>query len=955
MIDSLSRRFRLSPRALRAVGITVVAVIVLELVGLAAWRLHDHWRLGRIELTNEGPPLIVQVLDESGENPLGEPFDLVAKSTLTLPDDDYRLRVNAVGRLGRTYRLAVNRGETVAHELSLDEGRLLGGEQPPRLANPETSKEEPRPFAPITVAMELTSGKSDLIEFNGQSIVRRDGRWGRPVWDTSRPSGRDGPLRDEGPWIRAIPTDPRQVSLVDPPPDLNGDGVGDLVWVFHNNPSLLVQSGKHGSLLWNYTAALDGPGGPRPDGPDLRHGPGGPEPASPGARWANVVGALAVADADRDGVADLIATVSFSENQEEINERAADRARGVQVPKGDILFRRVIVAISGRSGRWLWTYPIDRTFTGQVPPDWPATLASGRQSALIAFVDDQKRVGLDPSTGRPKAGPIDLGFTPDRAVQHADLDGDGGPDILALGPGPAVGRQTLRAFSPATGRPLWIATINAQFIAPGRDHPPSEWPWLFDLDGDGRTEVVVPDWGPMPPGDGYRGVRLIDGATGRTRWIRPMRPETTAEDGLAQLADAPDLDGDGTRDLVAVSFFEGRQPPPWTPGDFFGQGRLHVDALSGKDGHPLWIWNRELPPDRYACSWPPRWWGRGPDGWPLLAIPIGGRIPADMQLNIASSFLLRPVVHVLESSTGREVSTSLGLYWPRVADLDGDGLDDLWGEADGQLRAFRGQAPEAWRAIGQFDPAGDFPPFRPGSDLDGDGIGDALIGRVQTPGDSVLRATGSHTAAARSGRDGHILWKTVLDPPGLFFDRDRGDSYDFSTFPLPDGDLDGDGAPDVLVKRNVSLFSKAEIYHPASLPLQALSGRTGRHLWSAGPLPLGFAARGFSRIHWQTRPEVRIIEPGGAPDVVVRHCNPFVKPSGPPVSYPTGQDRLARISGRDGRVFWDIPWSRRPIGLRPSRRTTPLRSASGTWTATVASMSSWSSRPRRPTRGPASS
>ena len=57
----------------------------------------------------------MQVLDESGEEPIGEPVDLVTESTLALPDGDYRLRVNGVGRLGRTYRFAVNRGETIAH------------------------------------------------------------------------------------------------------------------------------------------------------------------------------------------------------------------------------------------------------------------------------------------------------------------------------------------------------------------------------------------------------------------------------------------------------------------------------------------------------------------------------------------------------------------------------------------------------------------------------------------------------------------------------------------------------------------------------------------------------------------------------------------------------------------------------------------------------------------------
>ena len=79
------------------------------------------------------------------------------------------------------------------------------------------------------------------------------------------------------------------------------------------------------------------------------------------------------------------------------------------------------------------------------------------------------------------------------------------------------------------------------------------FPLVADLDGDGKAEILVPDAGPMPPAAAYRGVRLLDGRTGETRWRRAMRREISAESGLAEAVVAPDLDGDGTRELITVS------------------------------------------------------------------------------------------------------------------------------------------------------------------------------------------------------------------------------------------------------------------------------------------------------------------------------------------------------------------------------------------------------------------
>ena len=95
--------------------------------------------------------------------------------------------------------------------------------------------------------------------------------------------------------------------------------------------------------------------------------------------------------------------------------------------------------------------------------------------------------------------------------------------------------------------------------------------------------------------------------------------------------------------------------------------------------------------------------GRGPDGWPLLALPLGGEAREPISILLREGPLAPPSIHFLEASTGREQHSLMGVASAKFADLDGDGLADLWGDFDGELRAFRGESPEAWRALGRFE------------------------------------------------------------------------------------------------------------------------------------------------------------------------------------------------------------------------------------------------------------
>ncbi len=885
-----------------AIGRKIVAAVPVLLL-LAAlfgcWRLYENWRSGRVELVSEGDPLIVQVLAENSDTTIGEPFDLATRAVLTLPAGEYRLRANGKGRLGRTYRFAINRGETQTHTISIDEGRLLGGEQRPvgerRKQNPRMAMLEERlngaterksakapgpiPFATLTKALELTPGKSRLVECTEATLICRDGGTADVLWDISHPAKPFDKAHDRVPLLaRHIRPFVGQSGFVVLAADLNGDGTGDLILFSQLSGSLVAVSGTDGRMLWYHFAEVEGR--ERTPGDDIRSLVRGL-----GYRFA---GEPSIADVDGDGSPDVLATLLISES-------------GLMGPQ-----RRVLLEISGRTGRLLWTYVVDSSFTKLSPSceGRSAVVVQGRQRALVAYVDGSEWIGLDAASGKLQSGPIDLGFDPVVPVQHADLDGDGEPEIVALGPGSAGAKRTLHAFSIKTGRELWAAPADAAYkpmlsVASLRDHP-----LIIDVDDDGRWEIVVPDAGAMPRLAGYRGVRLVDGLSGATRWRVPLRPSVMGDDGaLAEVVLAPDLDGDGVRDVVTVSVLAGRSTPT-----------IYVDALSGTNGRRLW-WRKVDSQGMFTAIGTPRWWGLGPDGWPLLALPLGGKNFFGLTAVPLEELFADPTVHLLEASTGRERHTVMGLANMNVADLDGDGLTDLWGEVDGELRAFRGEAPEAWLALGRFDRAGsprgdvpeiwrvlgryDMPDPAEGSvglagsrmvDFDRDGVADTLVGGLRPSEKGTRGSTGSHTAVARSGRDGRVIWKTEIDRMRHWLAPNSADGYDLSAFPLPAGDLDGDGVADVVVGKRLSADDSAKP-RVATLGIEVLSGRTGAGLWSAGPLPTRSGLGGSVAVEWT---EVRVVDANDKPDVIAGH------------GVPGGLYYLARVAGRDGRIVWDV-------------------------------------------------
>ena len=202
---------------------------------------------------------------------------------------------------------------------------------------------------------------------------------------------------------------------------------------------------------------------------------------------------------------------------------------------------------------------------------------------------------------------------------YADLDRDGSPELLTVG-GTGASRA-VSAHSLATRRTLWSQPLTFFWgtgfhIDAHRHGNAAESPIVVDLDGDGRPEVIAPG-GEPPRSHFYRpaGVQVLDGATGRSLWRHPVKMNANGHG----FRDAPDLDGDGVRDVVEASVVQ----------DYFGRERdrwyFYIDALSGKDGRTLWWWNHasergnDAPGEPALVANRPRWPARAdrrPEGQP---------------------------------------------------------------------------------------------------------------------------------------------------------------------------------------------------------------------------------------------------------------------------------------------------------------------------------------------------
>jgi hypothetical protein len=535
LFEQAGRWARKQRRSVMVAAVAVTAAVVLVVSGLLAGNAYREAQLGWLSLTTDGPMLRAEVLEAEGEDPVVPSFTIPRSEPLTLPAGWYRLRVSAPGQLSETYQVLVEKGVKRHFTIGANDRQLW---EPVEVSKGSDSSLEVLEWVErdgTSRADLVVRGTTGVLEY----LVRRvDGRTGKVIWQRS--------LEKDQPALAALGLPARSAlgtalgsssdnkagtaGLVRPAPDVDGDGIPDLIWMGSNagdrqtepRPVLLALSGRDGTVLWHF----QGPAGSRLACPPL------------------------VADVDGDGQPDLIvvlARVMALDGRVDRWNPATDHAPMFQM-------QTQVEAISGRKGGSLWHYRLPlqtnsrdlklcrRAATLIAAPllrfpyalpslaeacrvpfrkvGWPldpsilchaAALHGDGPKAVAVIGAYQAVVGLDVRTGHPVWPLRELEMPLLALSRH----GDQGFTARCSD----TGEIQVAAVSPATGECLWKQTpqgrqgegdMGVRTFSKDRSFWPL--PEFADLDGDGKLEVLFP-W------------QVLAGATGESRWPRRSSEE----------------------------------------------------------------------------------------------------------------------------------------------------------------------------------------------------------------------------------------------------------------------------------------------------------------------------------------------------------------------------------------------------------------------------------------------
>ncbi len=888
-------------RNVSQIGIAAAVTLAVTLLGVFGGSAYKAWNQSGIVLGAVDPPLVAEFIDQQGEVLHVETLPM--QNRVSLPSGDYHLRASGEGLLSQTFDVLLERGHR--------DTRYTVGLGNELLFAPEAIE---RSFAPVDVSSQTRGAENGLLTWTREGVSLRkyegpDFRQQLSLLPATNPALNSAP-GFTWPWPASMVTEVSGIGNYDLRPwvlrsgvDVDGDGVRDIVCAGRHQAWVMAISGKMDKVLWFAGR-----------GEDLK------SKVDNGLRLlrsAVVHEPLVVGDLDGDGVDDLVATM-------------VDIGPEAKVEQNQYVGRRWVEAISGKSGETIWSHELAGELFAlpqgvQAPyaMRWFPEIEGGRRSIgggrmqigrhylrhgsqaertgahvwlpdsprltqgakHLAIVSGANLVLLDPVTGEASEGPIPLGSRPGQQVAWGDLDGDGVDDLVWLEQifhptSPGTYSPKLTAWSHARRNVLWSRPLEAIWpVQRDWSVEAPAWPVVADLDSDGKCEVLVPDGQSHPnAGVGLTNPRVapwgelavLTGATGEPLWTRKLVNMDTQVDHFTV---GPDIDGDGTREVFAATL-SGMGPD------------IYVDALSGETGETLWTTHRNLQTKNGDFSefhiLPLGWWQSGRDGWPQLMVRLLDAHPNSRQSRVC----------LVSAGTGEVLHTASGINSLTPVDLDGDQVEDLLvfaanspsqPDVGGKLHAVRGVGRAPWRRLGAL---GD-----PVADLDGDGVID------------LVRSWGDGTLVVTSGATGKQLWQSrAIRATSELIVRAAGAPGADHRSATSESDFDGDGIVDLVV------CEQSTGAYPSPL-LHAISGKTGRRLWTASEV----TARMISATLSLTS---RDLDGDGSPEVLWLAACDYGYPNRQSFATSDVQLWLFVVSGRSGRLEWAAPLSP-PHGLSP--------------------------------------
>jgi hypothetical protein len=523
-------------------------------------------------------------------------------------------------------------------------------------------------------------GRTDVLRMADDKLERLDGNSLASVWrrgltaaDQPRLAHLKTPDDDPTATLRFI----RRILTTCP--DLNGDGKGDFVFGLDFQPDLVAVDGTNGEVLWWHRNRA------RPDG--MKEGPFADDRNGDSFVLAEPL----LYDVDGDGVPDLItgfscAAVTFRDNgdPEKTSKRPAET---------------LIQAVSGRSGKLLWSYPLADTRFGRPTlstdfHDYSQILGTWKGEPAVTIVAKGQLWTLKLKTGEPVGAPVKLPGLRlgDPYPEHArffDPDGTGELAVLILNNGkeiqPADTDPTphlqVAAVRAATGEVLWEVEQEGLTLAwrPQQDANGAracDWPAPFRFStkaDDKREDVLLPFKQRRKEARGlfWHGLERLDGRTGKSVWRKRILLDEDTDNNhltISRLSTGPDLNGDGCPELFTA--FGVIDPPQRNATrKVVRAGTPHhehvcVTALSGADGGLLW---QQQTPDglkqaqRFTSGLAPLQWQR-----PAANVRAQLVIPRVDPYDGRSCF-----VWIVEPATGFVRDSLQGMEWIDAPDGQG--------------------------------------------------------------------------------------------------------------------------------------------------------------------------------------------------------------------------------------------------------------------------------------------